>query len=276
MVGMTIPPSTYWERRNHITRRAAGLHAPPAEIEYRAVENATWAAVADRLHGLWDRHACREIRDARSALRLPTDRIPQLAEVNAALAGTTGVRFAAVAGLLPAEEFFDALARSMFPSTQYIRWEGSPHYTPEPDIVHEVLGHGTALACPKLAELHRAAGRAVATLETPEAIQRVADVFWFTVEFGVVREAGVGTDEWKAYGAGLLSSPGELEWFGRHADVRPLDIAQMCATTYRLDQYQPVLFGAESLTHVLDVVGGFFQSATDDSVCRLAIPVASR
>lgn len=264
---MREPPPEYWERRRSITARAAGIDAPPATIDYLAHEDATWAAIVEHLHPLWDAHACDEILAARDQLALPAHRVPQLAEVNASLGEITGVRFAAVEGLLPARDFFDALAASMFPSTQYIRWEGSPHYTPEPDIVHEVLGHGTALACPQLAELHRLAGAAVGRLHTEAAIQMVADVFWFTVEFGVVR-AAPGEPSWKAYGAGLLSSGGELEWFGEHARICPLDIGAMCTTPYRLDQYQPVLFGADSLDQLLDVVGGFFAGADDDSIGR--------
>jgi phenylalanine-4-hydroxylase len=93
----------------------------------------------------------------------------------------------------------------------------------------------------------------------------LADVFWFSAEFGVVRHGG----DLKAYGAGLLSSPGELEWFGRHAEVRPIDVAAMAQLGYDIDVYQPILFAGDSMLHVLDVIGGFFATATDESIERL-------
>ena len=142
---------------------------------------------------------------------------------------------------MPAAEFFAALADRTFSSTQYVRWEGSPLYTPEPDVIHEVMGHGNCLACPEIAELHRLAGEAIGRVHTERSLQFLADVFWFSVEFGVIREAG----EWKAYGTGLLSSPGELEWFADHADIRPLDIVDMGTTAYDIDHYQPILFAGD-------------------------------
>ena len=128
-----------------------------------------------------------------------------------------------------------------------------------------MIGHGNCLACPELAELHRLAGDAVGRVERPESVQALADVFWFTVEFGVVRERG----RWRAYGAGLLSSPGELDWYGSGAEVRRLDVGDMVTTEYDIHRYQPVLFGAGSLAEVVDLVGGFFESATDGRIERL-------
>ncbi|MFA9565624.1 MAG: hypothetical protein ACERLM_13080, partial [Acidimicrobiales bacterium] len=95
-----------------------------------------------------------------------------------------------------------------------------------------------------------------------EARQFIADVFWFSGEFGVVRQDG----EPRAYGAGLLSSFGELCWFARHAELRPVDVWEMGRLPYDISRYQPVLFAAESLDHVLDEVGGFFDQVGDDDV----------
>jgi phenylalanine-4-hydroxylase len=258
-------PASYWTRRGEIAALAAGLDAPPAEIDYTETEHQVWATVADTLGPLWERHASVGVLAARDELGLPTDRVPQLSEVDAQLRPLTGFGYRAVAGLLPADEFFQGLARRVFPSTQYLRWEGSPLYTPEPDVIHEVMGHANCLACPEIAELHRLAGTVIGRLDDERARLLIADVFWFTVEFGVVREGGTT----KAYGAGLLSSPGELEWFGEHAEIRPIDILDMGTTTYDIDQYQPVLFEGQSLEHVVDVVGDFYESATDDSIAEL-------
>ena len=103
-----------------------------------------------------------------------------------------------------------------------MRHPSEPLYTPEPDIIHEVIGHGNMLASPRFAELKRLAGEAARRVETDEALQFIADVFWFTLEFGVIREGG----ELKAYGAGILSSYGEIEEF-RHTEIRPIDLAEM-------------------------------------------------
>ena len=89
-------------------------------------------------------------------------------------------------------------------------------------------------------------------------------MFWFSIEFGVLREDGA----LRAYGAGLLSSYGEIEEF-RGADVRPLDIAEMGVLEYDITRYQPILFAADGIHHVLDAVGGFFAQCDDDSPARL-------
>ena len=264
-IDVDVIPASYSMRREEIASLAAGLDAPPAIIEYTDVEHEVWATVAASLGPLWELHASAGVLSARERLGLPTDRVPQLADVDARLRPLTGFGYRAAPGLLPADEFFAALARRLFPSTQYLRWDGSPLYTPEPDVIHEVMGHANCLACPEIAELHRMTGAVIGRLDDERARLLIADVFWFTVEFGVVRERG----RTKAYGAGLLSSPGELEWFGEHAEIRPIDIVEMGTTCYDIDHYQPVLFEGQSLQHVVDVVGSFYDTATDDSIAEL-------
>jgi phenylalanine-4-hydroxylase len=114
--------------------------------------------------------------------------------------------------------------------------------------------------------LKRAAGEAALRVETEEALQFVADVFWFSLEFGVIYER----DGLRAYGAGILSSYGEIEEF-RAMEIRPLDIALMGAQEYDITSYQPVLFAAQSMDHLEDVVGGFFASADDDAPARYGV-----
>jgi phenylalanine-4-hydroxylase len=121
------------------------------------------------------------------------------------------------------------------------------------------------LASPRFAEIKRVAGDAARRVETDEALQFIADVFWFTLEFGIVREDG----ELKAYGAGILSSYGEIEEF-RHMEIRPIDLAEMGTIDYDITKYQPVMYCAESMDHLEDVVGGFFAQADDDTPARLA------
>ncbi len=121
--------------------------------------------------------------------------------------------------------------------------------TPEPDVVHEVAGHAVTLASPRLAELNRLFGRAVKRTRTAEALERLSRVYWFTVEFGVLREAG-GV---KAYGTGLLSSAGELEAMKR-AELRPLDLGAAARQEYDPTSFQPVLFCADSFEHVYEAL----------------------
>jgi phenylalanine-4-hydroxylase len=102
-------------------------------------------------------------------------------------------------------------------------------------------------------------------VQTDEALQFIADVFWFTLEFGVVWEDG----ELRAYGAGILSSYGEIEEF-RHMEIRPLDFGEMGTMEYDITKYQPVLYAAESMDHLVEAVGGFFAAADDRTPSRYA------
>lgn len=249
------PPVSYWERREYVASFAAGMDTRPTRISYTPTEDSVWETVSDALEPLWEQHAAADVIVARDRLGLPRDRVPQLVDVDAQLSMLTGFGFRAVGGLVPSVDFFAGLGRGLFSSTQYVRWEGAPTYTPEPDVVHEAIGHANCLACPELAALHRHAGAAVGRLRTKRAVQFVANVFWFSAEFGVLRQGS----EAKAYGAGLLSSFAELAWFAHHAEIRPLDIAQMGTVGYHIDRFQPLLFAADSMQDVLEVIGGFLR-----------------
>jgi phenylalanine-4-hydroxylase len=120
------------------------------------------------------------------------------------------------------------------------------------------------LASPRFADLNRAAGRAARRLETKEGRDFFAHVFWFTIEFGVLYEAG----ELRCYGAGLLSSYGEIEEF-RDMEHRPIDLVEMGTADYDITAYQPVLYRAESLDEVREVVGDFFRNCSDESIAAM-------
>ncbi|MBF6326314.1 phenylalanine 4-monooxygenase [Nocardia cyriacigeorgica] len=257
----------YRARRNAIAALALDYRPGGSvpRIDYTDDEQQVWRIVSAELARKHRIYACSEVLEAASRLALPTDRIPQLGEVSAALQPLTGFRYVPAAGLVPLREFFGSFAHRIFHATQYIRHHSAPLYTPEPDAIHEVIGHANQIASPRFAAIYETVGTAVARLETQQALKFLADVFWFSMEFGVVREHG----EIRCYGAGLLSSYGEIEEF-READLRPLDIAAMGTATYDITHYQPTLYCADSIAEIEDVIGGFFAEMDDETPLRLA------
>ena len=182
----------YRERRNAIAARAMAWTPgePVPQVDYTEAEHEIWRLVSHDLHGKHLKYACQEFLDGKERLGLPEDRIAQLDEVTQGLAPLSGFSYVCAPGLVPLREFYGALADRQFHSTQYVRHPAEPLYTPEPDVIHEVIGHGNLLASPRFAEIKRLAGEAVRRVETDAAVQFIADVFWFSMEFGVVHENG--------------------------------------------------------------------------------------
>lgn len=257
----------YRARRNSLAALALGWQPgqPVPRPVYTEAEDGVWRQVTRELDPLHRRHACRAYLEGKEELGLPRDRVPQLSEVTGRLARATGFTYLPVAGLAPLRDFYGAFAKSVFYSTQYLRHPSMPLYTPEPDIVHEVVGHANQLSQPAFARLYRLVGEAVERTHADEALRFLSRVFWFTLEFGVVEEDG----EPKAYGAGILSSCGETAAF-RSAEIRPLDFAAMGTRTYDITRYQPVLFAARSMGHLTEALGGFFSTFDDDMYARIS------
>jgi phenylalanine-4-hydroxylase len=234
----------YRERRNRIARLALEYRSgdEPPTAPYSEEEHGVWRAIWRELAPLHQRFGSREYLRSDERVRLNRERIPQLAEVNAAIDGS-GFGMLPVAGLVSARRFLEYLGRGIFLSTQYIRHHSRPLYTPEPDVVHELVGHAATFVHPVYAKLNRAFGEAALGADDRRmlALERT---YWYTLEFGVVREG----DELRAYGAGLLSGAGELARFGAREglELRPIDLAAMGALPYDPTGYQPVLFVAES------------------------------
>jgi phenylalanine-4-hydroxylase len=256
--------SDFLRRKQEIIGMATGPEAKPATIAYTAEEDATWRIICETLRPLWSERVSARILAARDTFNLPSQHVPQLAEVTQKLSGSSGFQFRAIGGLGERDQFFGALADGRFLSTQFIRNPAKPFYTEEPDVVHELLGHGTLLEDPELAQLHRLAGRAMTQVELEQTKQFIANAWWFSGEFGVTHEEG----RLKAVGAGLPSSVSELQHMDK-AVISPLDIATMGLTAYRIDRVQPRLFAGESVTQIVDQVGGFFEQASDDLVASL-------
>jgi len=256
----------YRERRNEIAALALAWEpgTPVPDVRYSDEEQNVWRTVCRELAPKHEQLAIREFLEGKEKLDLPTDGLPSLDLVSERLQPLTGFRYVPAAGLVPLREFYGSLSERIFHSTQYVRHPAMPLYTPEPDIIHEVFGHGHLLATPTFSELHRLTGEATHRLRDEDNLRFLSKVFWFTVEFGVVVEDG----ELKAYGAGILSSYGEIDEF-RGMEHRPLDLAEMGTADYDITHYQPVLYRAESMDELREVAGGFFATCTDDSIAEL-------
>ena len=246
----------YRARRNHIAEIARRYRPGSAipDAPYTVEEHSVWRTISEALKVAHGEHACAEYMECARRLGLPKDRIPQLREVSQKVEAMSGFRLEPVAGLVEARVFLESLAGNVFLSTQYIRHHSVPLYTPEPDVAHEIIGHAVTLASPRLAELNRLFGQAVRRTTSAEALERLARVYWFTIEFGVLREEG----RLKAYGTGLLSSAGELEAMHK-AKVRPLDLEAAARQDYDPTTYQPILFCADSFEKMYESLKNFLR-----------------
>ena len=245
----------YRARRNEIARLALDYVPgdPAPRVDYTPEENVVWRTVRELLEPRHRDFAVAEYRDSVDLVGLEHDVIPQLEDVNQRIRPRTGFRMLPVAGLVSAGAFLSFLADRVFLSTQYIRHPSRPLYTPEPDIVHELIGHAASFAHPFYADLSRAFGRA-ARRAGEEGVERLARLYWFTLEFGAALEDGVP----KAYGAGLLSSVDEMDHL-REAELRRFDCDVIAATPFDPTCLQPFYFIAPSFAEAVRRIGGWLR-----------------
>eukprot|EP00051_Salpingoeca_urceolata_P011529 m.143003 g.143003 ORF g.143003 m.143003 type:complete len:489 (-) comp17153_c3_seq2:95-1561(-) len=238
----------YRERRGHFAQ-LADSHRTNSRIplvEYEQHEIETWGHVFRKLRHMFEKHACDEFLNVFPLLvancGYREDNLPQVRDISEFLHSVTGFRMRPVSGLLSSRDFLAGLAFRVFHSTMYLRHHSKPLYTPEPDICHEIIGHVPLFADKNFAEFSQEIG--LASLgASDEDILKLGTLYWFTVEFGLVRQHG----ELKAYGAGLLSSFGELEYaMSGEPELRPFDPEDACVQEYPITTYQPVYYVAES------------------------------
>ena len=265
--GLSDP--AYVHRRDAIVAMAEGheVGAPSPPVTYTEQEHETWRHVHAALTAAQEGAVCRAVLRARDTAPIPADHVPQHAEVGDLLHELTGFRFTLAGGLVPDKRFLGAMARGYFHAVQYVRHSALPLYTPEPDVVHDVYGHGTHLSSPWFADLYRLVGAAAARVDSADALDLISRVYWFTLEYGVAVEQGRP----KAYGAALLSSYGELGQLHR-ADIRPWAVERVVDTAYVAAGYQPVLYATRSLDHVADALHDFLDEFDEDTRDRLGLP----
>ncbi|MEM8769486.1 MAG: ACT domain-containing protein [Pseudomonadota bacterium] len=244
----------YRQSRARIDALARAYHhgAPLPEPDYSMEETATWQTVYTKLRKLHAAHACnayeRAIAELEAEAGFGAAQIPQFTAVSDFLKERTGFRLRPVSGLLGPREFLAGLAFRVFFATQYVRHHSRPLYTPEPDVCHELIGHAPMFADAAFADFSQEIG--LASLgASDQDIEALSRCYWYSVEFGLLRE-GEGL---KAYGAGLLSSFGELEYAcgrgkdGRLPDYLAWDPAAAADRPYAITEYQSGYFVAPSL-----------------------------
>ncbi len=218
---------------------------------YTPEQHATWAELVSRRMPQLREHACKEYLEGFHQIGLKEDMLPKLADVSRLLGPRTGWASTPVSGFLPADAFFEMLAARKFPTTTWLRSRDSMEYTPEPDIFHDVFGHVPMHAHPVFANFLEHYGKVCAGLKSAEDLERMGRLFWFTVEFGLIRQDG----EVKVYGSGLISSNGECTHViecGAGLEIREFDLEHVLNQEFSTGEMQRVLYAVESFDQIYE------------------------
>jgi len=250
----------YRTRRDYIASLSKKFRLDPnhkiIDVDYSPDEQKIWQIVATKLEELHKKYASEFYLEAKKKLCITNERIPQLSEMSQRLTELTGFRLAPIEGLVDTRAFLSWLSWRTMLSTQYIRHHSRPEYTPEPDIVHEAIGHIPMFTNQDFADFSSFIGHG-AKIATDAQLEELGRLYWFTVEFGLVEEKG----ELKAYGAGLLSSFGELEHaFTNEVERRPFDLENVINTPYNYSDMQPILYVIPSYSELKEVTRKYIQS----------------
>ncbi|MBZ2162478.1 phenylalanine 4-monooxygenase [Alteromonas stellipolaris] len=222
-------------------------------INWSEEENQIWAALYARQLPLLETRACAQYMEGLSLLALPDDRIPQLPDIDKVLLAQTGWKTAEVPALINFGEFFRLLANKQFPVATFIRSKDEFDYLQEPDIFHEVFGHCPLLTNPAFAHFTHTYGKLGLAASKEDRIY-LARLYWFTVEFGLVRSQA-NLEKLEIYGGGILSSPGEtLYALDSHEAIRkPLTATDALRTPYRIDIMQPLYYVLPSFDYLFEL-----------------------
>jgi phenylalanine-4-hydroxylase len=230
------------------------------ETDFFTVQN--WAAYTSEDHEVWgilyerrmrqlEQNGSRLFLDGARTIDLRRDRVPDLSDVNARLEPRTGWNAVPVTGFIPAHDFFTCLSNRRFPTTVIVRPRSQLDYLPEPDIFHDVFGHVPLHADPVFADFLQRFGSVAARARTEEETTWMARLFWFTVEFGLIREES----QVKVYGSGLISSHSDAaNALGPTCDRRPFDLEGVIGQHFEIDRLQDVLFVVEHFDQLFAAV----------------------
>jgi len=219
--------------------------------EYSAEQHQVWQELVRRRRPQIESHACREYREGYEIIELREDRLPNFAAITAQLKPRTGWSTTAVSGFLPAQAFFEMLAARMFPTTTWLRSRDSLEYIPEPDIFHDVFGHVPMHAHRVFADFLQHYGSVCARINDQELLEQLGRLFWYTVEFGLIRQDGAI----KVYGSGVISSHGECSnVIEGGCEVRDFDLKEVLRTPVRVDRIHSLLFAIESFDQLYEAM----------------------
>jgi phenylalanine-4-hydroxylase len=222
--------------------------------DYRAYteeQHVVWAELVGRALPELEKHAAREYLEGFEIIGLQKDRLPNLAMISARLGPRTGWSSTPVSGFLPAPAFFEMLATRNFPTTTWLRCRESLEYTPEPDIFHDVFGHVPMHSHRVFADFLEHYGRVCASISGTEVLERLGRLFWYTVEFGVIRQGGVI----KVYGSGLISSHGECSnVISGNCAIHDFTLDEVVATKVKVDELHKLLFAVNSFDQIYEAM----------------------
>jgi phenylalanine-4-hydroxylase len=247
---------------------------------YSRVDHEVWAALFKRQREVLAGRACREFLDNQERFGMTPDAIPKFDELNRVLADATGWRLIGVEGLLPELTFFDHLANRRFPVTWWIRKPEQVDYIAEPDLFHDLFGHVPLLLNPLFADYMQAygAGGVKAHGIGGDALVNLTRLYWYTVEFGLIREkSGGGSGDLRIYGSGIVSSRGEsIHCLESAAPNRiGFDMRRIMRTRYRIDTYQKTYFVIDSFEQLMDATRPDFRPIYAELARQDSIPAGS-
>ena len=218
---------------------------------YTAQEHGTWKTLFERQSRLLPGRACDEFVQGMRDLPISADQIPDFHALSDVLMQRTGWQVVAVPGLVPDEVFFEHLANRRFPAGNFIRKPHELDYLEEPDVFHDVFGHVPMLMNPAIADYIQAYGVGGLRAQKLGVLDRLARVYWYTVEFGLVQQK----DGLRIYGAGIASSASESIFALEDASPNRVrfDLQRVMRTNYRIDDFQETYFVLSSLDELLDL-----------------------